>query len=148
MIKRHATGGVTKQRRSWREHWYKNGVKKSRVLGLIAEVTKGEAREAVAEIVAAQRNSSEATTLAISSNVGSSLPTSEKWKPSTAAENKQRINYHLVSIYKDRELASFRRYELQGLIDAGGKSLFLQCLRPFAPRRDCRPILQMAVAEG
>jgi hypothetical protein len=51
MRTRHSTGGVRKQRGRWIGLWYENGRKKSRVLGFIKDMTKGEAREAVAQIV-------------------------------------------------------------------------------------------------
>ncbi len=52
MRTRHSTGGVRKQRGRWRALWYEGGVKKSKVVGFVKDMTKGEAREAVAKIVA------------------------------------------------------------------------------------------------
>ena len=54
-MRRHSTGGVRKQRGRWFGLWYENGVKKSRVLGLVKDMTKGDAREAVARIVSEVR---------------------------------------------------------------------------------------------
>ena len=52
MRTRHSTGGVRKQRGRWRGFWYESGVKKSKVVGFVKDMTKGQAREAVAKIVA------------------------------------------------------------------------------------------------
>ena len=49
---RHSTGGVRKQRGRWRGLWYEGGVQRSKVLGFVKDMTKGEARETVARIVA------------------------------------------------------------------------------------------------
>ena len=54
-MQRHSTGGVRKQRGRWIGVWRENGVKKSKVLGLTKEMTKGEARDAVALIVSGVR---------------------------------------------------------------------------------------------
>ena len=59
MRTRHSVGGVRKQRGRWIGCWRESGVKKSKVLGFVNEMTKGEAREAVAKIVAAERAKSE-----------------------------------------------------------------------------------------
>ena len=42
-MRRHSIGGVRKQNGRWYGLWYEGGVKKSRVLGLSSEMTKGEA---------------------------------------------------------------------------------------------------------
>ncbi len=49
MRTRHSTGGVRKQRGRWRGFWYEGGVKKSKVVGFVKDMTKGQAREAVAK---------------------------------------------------------------------------------------------------
>ena len=56
MRTRHSTGGVRKQRGRWIGFWRESGIKKSTVLGLVKDLTKGDAREAVAKIVAANRD--------------------------------------------------------------------------------------------
>jgi len=52
MRKRHQTGGVRKQRGRWMGLWWVDGKRKSVTLGLIKDMTKGQALEAVARIVA------------------------------------------------------------------------------------------------
>jgi len=58
MRTRHSTGGVRKQSGRWYGLWYESGVKKSKVLGFVSEMTKGEAREAVAKIAAGAKQES------------------------------------------------------------------------------------------
>src|SRR5437870_3080681 len=62
MRTRHSTGGVRKQRGRWLGLWYEGGVKKSKVLGLVSEMSKGNAREAVAKIVAGLKRETRGTT--------------------------------------------------------------------------------------
>jgi hypothetical protein len=52
---RHSTGGVRKQRNRWLGMWYADGRRKSKVLGFVKDMTKGEARQEVARIVAEER---------------------------------------------------------------------------------------------
>jgi len=52
MRQRHQAGGLRKQRGRWLGMWWDGGKRKSRVLGLVKEMTKSKAREAVAKIVA------------------------------------------------------------------------------------------------
>ena len=146
MRTRHSTGGVTKQRGRWRGHWYENGIKKSRVLGLIKDMSKGEAREAVAKILAQQRASKDQTLFGDFVEGVFFGFMSRKWKPSTREENLYRIRLHLISFYKDRELDSFRRDELQDLLDEKAKALSFSVVDHL--RWDLRSVFQMAVAEG
>jgi integrase len=147
---RHSTGGVRRQKGRWLGLWYEGGVKKSKVLGFVNEMSKGEAREAVAEIIAAQRAKQEA------SNVVRFGPFVEnvfykfygrKWKDSTSENNKSRISWHLVSAFREREIASLQRDELQDLLDAKGKGGLSFSVVDHL-RWDLKSILDMAVAEG
>src|SRR5579871_6219194 len=122
MRMRHSTGGVRKQRGRWVGLWYENGVKKSKVLGFCKDMTKGDARKAVAEIVKQGKQEAPNAVTFEGFVEGPYLDFySRKWKPSTCENNKQRIRTHLVSELRDRELASFKRDELQALIDRKAK---------------------------
>jgi len=146
MRTRHSTGGVTKQRGRWRGHWYENGIKKSRVLGMCKDMTKSEAREAVAKIVAQQRATKDQTLFGDFVEGVFFGFMSRKWKSSTREENLSRIRLHLIGTYKDRELSSFKRDELQDLLDAKARGLSFSVTDHL--RWDLRSIFQMAVAEG
>ena len=52
MRQRHQAGGLRKQRGRWLGTWWEGGKRKSRVLGLVKDMTKSKAREEVAKIVA------------------------------------------------------------------------------------------------
>ncbi len=100
MRRRHSTGSVVKQRGRWKGYWYENGVRKTRIIGLVKDMTKGEAKATVMKIVAEHRQVESG-----SLNFGQFIEGpyfdfySRKWKASTAENNKQRIRTHLVAAY-------------------------------------------------
>jgi integrase len=147
MRTRHSAGGVRKQRGRWLGFWRSDGVKRSKVLGFVSEMSKGDAREAVAKIVAAERAKREG-----SANFGQFVEQvyfrfySRKWKESTRQENVQRVNHHLVKRFEDRELVSFRRDELQDFLDAKAVGLSFSVVDHL--RWDLKAIFDMAVSEG
>jgi integrase len=139
-------GGIRKQRGRWVGVWRSDGVKRSKVLGFVSEMTKGEAREAVAKIVAAERAKSNPATFGpFVENVYFRFY-SRKWKKSTRQENVQRVNHHLVKRFEGRELASFQRDELQDFLDSKAPGLSFSVVDHL--RWDCKAIFDMAVAEG
>ena len=151
MRTRHSTGGVRKQRGRWIGLWYESGVKKSRVLGFIKDMTKGEARGAVAKLVAEERATSQSSRslkfVDFVENVYFPYYT-RKWKDSTRENNVNRMTVHLTSVFKDRELAGFRRDELQDLLDLKAKRDGLSFSVVDHLRWDMKQIFDMAVAEG
>jgi integrase len=107
-------------------------------------MTKTEAREAVAAIIATLH-------LGEKPKFGVFVEGpyfdfyGRKWKASTAENNKQRIRTHLVDAFKDRDLASFKRNELQDFLDCKGGMSFSVVDHL---RWDMRQIFAMAIAEG
>ena len=73
---------------------------------------------------------------------------SRKWKDSTRENNVNRISVHLVAPFGDRELSSFRRDELQDLLDLKAKKDGLSFSVVDHLRWDMKQIFDMAVAEG
>src|SRR5579884_1844218 len=121
MRKRHSTGGVRKQRGRWLGMWYAEGKRKSKVIGFVKDMTKGEAREMVARIVAAERAEHDTERIWKFGEFVEQIYFpfySRKWKHSTRENNVNRIRAHLVSTFGDRELRGCRRDELQDLLDA------------------------------
>src|ERR1019366_2882222 len=59
MRRRHSTGSVRKQRGRWIGMWYADGRRKSKVVGFVRGMTKGEAKEEVTRIVSEVRARSE-----------------------------------------------------------------------------------------
>ncbi len=148
-MRRHSIGGVRKQNGRWYGLWYDGGVKKSKVLGLSNEMTKGEAREAVAKIAAGARQETTGTL-----KFGQFVETTyygyyrRKWKSSTEGTNVNRVNTHLVAAFADRDITSFQRDELQDLLDLKGKIEKLSFSIVDHLRWDLSQIFEMAVAEG
>src|ERR1700691_2655416 len=119
-MQRHSTGGVRKQRGRWIGLWRENGVKKSKILGLVKQMTKGEAREAVAEIVSGLKEQKDGTFGKFVNEVY--IPFfSRKWKSSTKGKTVNRVEVHLLQAFKDCELSVFRRDGLQDFLDEKGK---------------------------
>ncbi len=150
MRTRHSTGGVRKQRGRWIGMWYVDGKRKSKVLGFIKEMTKGKARDAVARAVAEERAKHEIKEVWQFGEFVERIYFpyySRKWKRSTRDNNVNRVTFHLISAFKDRELRSFRRDELQDLLD-----LKVNVPLSFSVidhlRWDLKQIFDMALAEG
>ena len=107
---RHSTGGVRKQRGRWLGLWHEGGRKKSKVLGFVSGMTKGEAREKVARIVAEERARLDRDLDRDRAwRFGEFVEQiyfpyySRKWKHSTRENNTNRMRVHLVSALGDRE---------------------------------------------
>jgi integrase len=149
MRTRHSTGGVRKQRGRWMGLWYVNGVKKSRVVGLVKDMTKGEARDAVVEIVKEERAKQETSK---ETKFGEFVEQvyfpyyKRKWKDSTNDANTNRVAFHLVGAYKDRGLLELKRDELQDLLDLKAGTHSFSVVDHL--RWDLKQIFDMAVAEG
>ncbi len=147
---RHSAGGVRKQRGRWIGLWYEGGIKKSKVLGFVSEMSKGEAREEVARIVLKERAKREVNRRWKFGEFVEQIYFpfySRKWKDSTRENNVNRMTVHLVSAFKDRELQSFRRDELQDLLDLKAKAPLSFSVVDHL-RWDLKQIFDMAVAEG
>jgi integrase len=149
MRQRHSLGGVRKQRGRWIGLWYEGGRKKSKVIGLLKEMTKGEAREAVSKLLAEERAK---LTSDNTPRFGDFVEKAyfpyytRKWKDSTRENNVNRVSVHLVEAFRDRDLPGFKRDELQDLLDAKAKSLSFSVVDHL--RWDLKQIFEMAVAEG
>jgi integrase len=146
-MQRRSTGGVRKQRGRWIGLWRENGVKKSKILGLTKEMTKGEAREAVAAIIADLREEKSGTETFENFVKQVYIPFfSRKWKQSTQGKTINRIEVHLLRAFKDCELSIFRRDGLQDFLDEKAKTLSFSVVNHL--RWDLKAIFDMAVAEG
>jgi integrase len=149
MRTRHSAGGVRKQRGRWIGSWTVDGRRGSKVVGFVSEMTKSKAREEVAKIVSEERAKRETDRAwKFGEFVGHVyFPYySRKWKRSTRENNVNRISVHLVAPFADRELSSFRRDELQDLLDLKAKGLSFSVVDHL--RFDLKQIFDMAVAEG
>jgi integrase len=139
---RHSSGGVRKQRGRWFGLWYEDGIKKSTVLGSVKDMTKNQAREAVAQLVASKRQSGNPSRFGAFVEGPYFQFYRRKWKASTAYNTQQRITMHLVTPYRDRDLASFTRDELQNLLDDTTEGLLGRnpALLLFTPKAAKKPV--------
>src|SRR5258708_35453221 len=144
---RYGSGGVRKQRNRWIGYWRgQDGKQVSEVLGLASEMTKGDARDAVAGIV--KRVKRETNPKLFGPFVEGPYFDfyTGKWKTSTAETNKQRIRTHLVDAFRERDMASLRRDELQALLNEKSKTHSFSVVDHL--RWDLRQIFSMVIAEG
>ncbi len=148
--KRYQQGGIKKQRGRWIGMWWVDSRRKSRVLGLVKDISKSEARQAVNRIVAeenARRNQDRVWRFGEFVDDVFVPYYSRKWKKSTREDKVNRVANHCVARFKDRELGSLRRDELQDLLDEEAKRGLSFSLIDHI-RWDLKQIFDMGVAEG
>jgi integrase len=147
---RYQKGSVAKRRGRWIGLWWDNHSRKSRVIGLVKDMTKSDARAVVQGIIAemeARRQEVRAWRFGeFVSDVYFSYY-GRKWKASTRVNNMNRVTIHLVETLAARELKSFRRDELQDLLD-GKAQAGLSFSTVDHLRWDLKQIFDMAAAEG
>jgi integrase len=150
MRRRYSMGGIKKQRGRWVGMWWVDGRRKGRVLGFVNKMSKTQAREAVNHLVAEENAKQQANR---TWHFGEFVELvyfpyySRKWKDSTRENNVNRVSVHLVTAFKDRELAGLRRDELQDLLDLKAKGGLSFSVVDHL-RWDMKQVFDMAVAEG
>jgi integrase len=150
MRKRYSTGSIRKQRGRWMGMWWVDGRRKSRSLGLIKDMSRTAAREAVRAIVTEESLRRQANRVWTFGEFVEQVYFpfySRKWKESTRENNVNRISVHLVDGFRDRELSSFKRDELQDLLDRKVKDGLSFSVVDHL-RWDMKQVFDMAVAEG
>jgi integrase len=150
MRKRHSSGGVKQQRRRWVGMYWLDGARKSKVLGLVKDMSKTEARDEVRRLVEQEKAKRETNRVWKFGEFVEQIYFpfyKRKWKASTAENNVNRVSVHLVSEFGERELASFRRDELQDLLDRKAKDRLSFSVVDHL-RWDMKQVFDMAVAEG
>lgn len=148
--KRYQTGGIKKQRGRWVGMWWVDGRRKSRVLGFVSKLSKSQAREAVNKIVqeeCARRQEKKDWLFGEFVEQVYFPYYTRKWKESTRANNVNRVSFHLVSAFPERELPSFKRDELQDLLDRKAKDGLSFSVVDHL-RWDLKQVFDMALAEG
>jgi integrase len=143
---RYSEGYVRKQRGRFIGAWYLNGQRTSKTLGFVKDMSKSEARERLALLIRQSKQSVDRTLFGPFVEGPYFEFYSRKWKASTAENNKQRIRTHLVTPYRERALLSFKRDELQDLLDAKAKTHSFSVVDHL--RWDMKQIFDMAIAEG
>ncbi len=147
---RYQKGSVKKQRGRWVAMWWAGQSRKSRVIGLVRDMTKSDARAVVDRIVSEANARSEQERVWTFGEFVAEVYFpyySRKWKASTRVNNMNRVSIHLVAGLGNLELSSFRRDQLQDVLDektqAGLSFSTVDHLR-----WDLKQIFDMAVAEG
>ncbi|MFZ0339138.1 MAG: tyrosine-type recombinase/integrase [Terracidiphilus sp.] len=147
---RYQKGSVKKQRGRWVAMWWVDHSRKSRVIGLVKDMTKSDARAVVDRIVAEANAKHEEDRLWTFGEFVAEVYFpyySRKWKASTRVNNMNRVSIHLVDGLGALELSAFRRDELQDVLDEKTRS-GLSFSTVDHLRWDLKQILDMAVAEG
>jgi integrase len=116
-------------------------------LGKVREITKSEAQERFAEFLKPLNAPEISPDLTLKSFVEDVFFPfyQRKWKESTAMTNKDRIRREIVVPFDHREMRTFKRDELQALLDSKS-SLSFSTVDHL--RWDLRQIFEMAVEEG
>jgi integrase len=151
MRRRYQKGSVKPVKGKWIAQWRENGHKRKRTVGRVGKMTKSEANQLLAEIVAPINARAAEPTPAMTFGMFVSsmyLPFyKRKWKDSTRDTNEHRINLYLVAEFGPRTLGSFRRNELQDFLDRKAAEDFSYSTVAHL-RWDLRQIFRMAEIEG
>jgi integrase len=148
--KRFQTGSVSKVHGSWLGRWREDGELRSQTLGRVSEMTKSQAKEKLAEILApinaAAKPSSPHRTFGDFVRHTFFPFQRRKWKRSTKMTSEDRIKFHLIGGYGPRMLSDITRDELQHFLDGKSKRLSFSTVDHL--RWDLVAIFRMAVSEG
>jgi integrase len=147
---RYQRGSVKNQRGRWIAMWWIDRSRKSRVIGLVKDMTKSEARVIVDSIVTEANVKSEQIKVWRFGEFVAEVYFpyySRKWKASTRGNNMNRVTIHLVDGLGSQELSAFRRDPLQDLLDEKTRA-GLSFSTVDHLRWDLKQIFDMAVAEG
>jgi hypothetical protein len=117
---RYQKGSVKKQRGRWIAMWWVDRSRKSRVVGLVRDMSKSDARAEVDRIVREVNAKRQQNRIWRFGEFVAEVYFpyySRKWKQSTRENNVNRVSVHLVGRFGPRELSGFHRDELQDLLD-------------------------------
>jgi integrase len=148
--RRYQSGSLKKRCRKWIGQWWEGPRRRNRVLGPISTMTKSEATSALNEILAGLKVSQGDLTkdMTLRQFIGGVYYPfyRRKWKRSTAANNINRVNTHVIPVFGDRRVTNFRRDDLQGFLDAKcAAGLSFSMVDHL--RWDLKQMFDMAVAE-
>jgi len=147
--RRYQSGSLKKRCGKWVGQWWDGGHRRNRALGSISSMTKSDAKKKLDGILSELNARGDAVTEDMS--LGQFVECvyypfyTRKWKRSTAANNINRVNVHVVGAFGNRKLTEFRRDDLQGFLDGKGEVLSFSMVDHL--RWDLKQIFEMAVAE-
>lgn len=151
MRRRYQKGSLKKVDGVWISQWWEDGHRKKRTLGKVSQVTKSQAQAALDAILLPINSRAESPSPARTWGdfvMNTYLPFyRRKWKHSSAMTNEDRLRVHLTTPFAERSLGSFKREELQDMLDQKAASGLSYSVVAHI-RWDLRQIFRMAVAEG
>jgi hypothetical protein len=151
MRRRRQNGCLSKVDGFWHAQYWEDGHRRKRSLGKCSKMTRTQAEEELAAILAPinARGATPSAACTFGDFVaGNYFPFyKRKWKRTTAAENESRIDCHLIPIFEARTLSSVSRDGLQAMLE--GKTCAQLSYSVVAHLRwDLNQIFKMAVSEG
>jgi integrase len=121
MRKRHQKGSLKIRNGNWIAQWWQEGHRRNKVLGKIRKMTKSEAEDKLADILAPINGDQDSPSSKTSFDDFVKqvyLPFyRRKWKRSTAGTNVDRLKHHLLPIFGRQPLDGFVRDNLQDFLD-------------------------------
>jgi len=147
--RRYQSGSLKKRCGKWIGQWWEGRTRRNKVLGSISSMTKSGAKEKLDCILASLK--ADEDTISKDMSLVQFIESVyypfyvRKWKRSTAANNINRVNTHVVAAFGGGRVRDFRRDELQSFLDA--KSVELSFSMVDHLRWDLKQIFDMAVAE-
>jgi integrase len=149
--KRHQQGSLKVIRGRWIAQWWEDGHRRNKLLGKLSKVTKSQAKDKLAEILAPintkQQGASEEWKFGDFVKQVYLPWYRRKWKVSTTACNVDRLEHHLACKFADVTLKSFKASALQDFLD-GKSAAGLSFSTVDHLRWDLKQIFGMAVVEG
>jgi integrase len=150
MRKRHQKGSLKIRNGNWIAQWWQEGHRHNKVLGKTRKMTKSEAEDKLADILAPINGDLESPSSKTSFDDFVKqvyLPFyRRKWKDSTAGTNVDRLDHHLIPIFAPRPMGAFIRDDLQAFLDKkASEGLSFSTVDHL--RWDLKQIFDMAVHE-
>jgi integrase len=151
MRRRYQNGSLLKVDGSWIAQWWQDGHRRKRTLGKATKMTKAQAKDELAQIVApinAQEQGANAETTLESFISDVYLPLyRRKWKVSTIGTNENRLKLHINTEFGARKLRTIQRLELQEFLEQKANAGLSYSIVAHL-RWDLRQIFRLAVAEA
>ncbi len=150
MRKRHQKGSLKIRNGNWIAQWWQEGHRRNKVLGKTRKMTKSEAEDQLADILAPINGDLELPSSKMSFDHFVKqiyLPFyRRKWKKSTAGTNVDRLDHHVLPIFGGQPLVGFVRDGLQDFLDKkAAEGLSFSTIDHL--RWDLKQIFDMAVHE-
>ncbi len=146
---RYQSGSLKKRCGKWVGQWWEAGHRRNRALGPVSSMTKSDARKKLDSIIGELRPTGDAIVpnMSLERFIKSVYYPfyKRKWKRSTAGNNINRVDTHVVEEFGVRKVKEFRRKDLQDFLDEKAVKLSFSMVDHL--RWDLIQIFAMAVSE-